>query len=565
MTKPILLSKDLPREDENNKATLHICDYKPELFDLRECFYNTKFVNIKNWFDDSDNEVYRRNYITIGDDGTEYSDRGYVYYIYDETSGEYNEYTLDNDFIDDCLDNYTDFVPYNVVDSTDNTGRPISFYNHDLNQDFTYYYNIKSGIKPFESDPSKNISGNTIQKTYCCLPPDLLYGCEAGAQIQSMFANSNIIGVIPRNLTKRVKKQSISNIFENVNIMPNLEYYYDENGRLDSSILNEVAIDGDLSGDEAEYKVVFRDKYGRLRKRKPVSGDRSLGQFVYVPAKFTECGDIMNAFNFRYNLPGNWNMPRKPEGHVGYYKTTRELNAAIENNELSLPYRSQYYFLTDESVKWDDLYVAKSVFISQSQDIDFSNKYTIGQYRLYYNETSGVSGDKKNAWVNDTGIISGELWSTNIMKNFYVDLNLCGKKNMYNMIEDYGCPIIQNKNVKLDNFVSDVLTIFLNGRVFYDEFEVGKLTTANNKSSGSSSIIGYYGFGKNIILPKFNESPLDEDIVFIPIDDNIVYYDFMVDNESTSLYNYQRIFAPEGTLSNGKVLFKTNYNKYTFK
>jgi hypothetical protein len=258
-------------------------------------------------------------------------------------------------------------------------------------------------------------------------------------------------------------------------------------------------------------------------------------------------------------------MPRKPEGHVGYYKTTRELNAAIENSELSLPYHSQYYFLTNESVKWDNLYAAKSVFISQSQDIDFSNKYTIGQYRLYYNETSGVSGDKKNAWVNDTGIISGELWSKNIMNNFYVDLNLCGKKNMYNMIDDYGCPIIQNKNVKLDNFVSDVLTIFLNGRVFYDEFEVGKLTTANNKSSGSSSIIGYYGFGKNIILPKFNESPLDEDIVFIPIDDNIVYYDFMVDNESTSLSNYQRIFAPEGTLSNGKVLFENKYNKYTFK
>ena len=561
--KPILLSKDLSIEDENNKATLHVCDYRPDMIDLRECFYNTKFVNIKNWFDESDNEVYRRNYITIGDGETEYSDRGYVYYIFNETSGKYNEYTLDNDIIDDCLDNYTDFVPYNMVE--DHNGKPINFYNHDLNQDFSYYYNIKSGIKPFDPDPEKNISGSTIQKTYCCLPPDILYGCDASAQIQSMFANSNIIGVIPRNLTKKVKKQSISNIFENVNIMPNLEYYYNGGERLDSSILDKVAIDGDLNGDVDEYKVVFRDKYGRLRKRKPVSGDRSLGQFVYVPAKFTECGDIMNAFSFRYNLPGNWNMPRTPEGHVGYYKTTSELNTAIENNELSLPYHSQYYFLTDESVKWDNLYVAKSVFISQSQDIDFSNKYTIGQYRSYYNELSGVSFDRKNAWINDKEIISGVLWSNNILNNFYVDLNLCGKKNMYNMIEDYGCPInIQDKNVKLDNFISDVLTIFLNGRVFYDEFEVGKLTTSNHKSNGGSNIIGYYGFGKNIILPKFKESPLDQKIVFIPIDSDIVYYDFMVDDNDVSKSNYHKWFA-EGKISEGKNLFETKYNKYKCK
>jgi hypothetical protein len=183
----------------------------------------------------------------------------------------------------------------------------------------------------------------------------------------------------------------------------------------------------------------------------------------------------------------------------------------------------------------------------------------------YYNELSGVTFDRKNAWVNDKEIISGVLWSNNILNNFYVDLNLCGKKNIYNMIEDYGCPInIQDKNVKLDNFISDVLTIFLNGRVFYDEFEVGKLTTSNHKSNGGSNIIGYYGFGKNIILPKFKESPLDQKIVFMPIDSDIVYYDFMVDDNDVSKSNYHKWFA-EGKISEGKNLFETKYNKYKCK
>ena len=104
------------------------------------------------------------------------------------------------------------------------------WYNHDLYQDLYYYNNMKSGkpIGALNSDRNENCI-DTIQKTYCCIPPDFLYGCGTGVKIDSIFADSNIIGVIPRNLTKNVKKQSISNIFRNVNIMPNLEYYYDVN------------------------------------------------------------------------------------------------------------------------------------------------------------------------------------------------------------------------------------------------------------------------------------------------------------------------------------------------
>ena len=108
------------------------------------------------------------------------------------------------------------------------------------------------------------------------------------------------------------------------------------------------------------------------------------------------------------------------------------------------------------------------------------------------------------------------------------------------------------------------MTIFLNGRVFDREFTVDKLTTSNHKSSGSSVIIGYYGFGKNIILPHFSGSPLDDKLSFIPISSDIIYYDFMVDNDITSKENYHNYLA-KNKLGEGKYLFDTNYNKYTLK
>ena len=541
-------------ENKSDVAKLYERGYNSSIINLKECFYNTKFVNCKNWFDhDSDinkNIIGNRNYIEK--DGDEKSDRGLVYYIYNEFSESFERYMLDNDIFDDCLDNYTDFISYNEI-------HPYKWYNHDLYQDFSYYGNIKDKNIPFNF---RNESDNTIQKTYCCLPPDLLYGCSSTATIDSIFANSNIIGVIPRNLTKKIKNKSIPNIFKNVNIMPNLEYYYDKNGGLDSSILNEVAIDDDLIGDESEYKVVFRDEYGRLKKRKPVDSDRNLGQFVYVPANFTTNSSLMDTFNFRYNLPKHWNLPTELNAGVSGYKTTREFNEA----KLDLDYHTQYFFTTDESVKWESLRDVRSVFISDEQDIDFSNKNTIGKSRVYCDKRGEVNSWEMNAWstlVNGHPDIStSSQWvSSNVVDKFYIDLNLCGKKNIYKIIEDFGCPInIRNREVYLDNFISGILTIFLNGRVFDDEFAINDLTSANHKNSGGSYVIGYYGFGKNIILPKYNGTPLDKKFNFIPTNSkDIIYYDFMIyDNDEQSI-NYYRTNFDE------RMNINTDKNKYTFK
>ena len=567
--KDILLS-----ENQLDKATLYECEYSSDIINLKECFYNAKFVNCKNWFDENDNIVFERNYIKSGD--ITLDDWGCEYYKYNNMSGSFEKYMLDNDVIDDCLDNYTDYVPNNSIQNK--YGKEFVWYNHDLVQDFKYYGNIKGGDRPF--DPVNGECVNTIQSTYCCLPPDILYGCSSVATIDSIFANTNIIGVIPRNLTKKIKNQSISNIFRNVNIMPNLEYYFDKDAKDGglNGILNKIVdvVDIDYGSDSNiisdDYTVVFRDDIGRLKKRKPVVSDRNLGQFVYVPDNFTTSGSLMNAFNFRYNLPRHWEMPAKftkDDGVtvIGSYKSTNDFNNAIISGELkanTLSYHSQYYFMTDRCVKWNNVYDAKSVFITNNQDIDFSNKYTLGNVRNYYNESSETAITKMNTWTVDKRVSTYVDWSNYNIENFYVDLNLCGKKNMYNMIEDNGCPIVIDRNVHLDNFVSGILTIFLNGRVFDHTFAVDKLTTSNHKSSGSSAIIGYYGFGKNIILPQFSGVPLDDKLLFIPINDECVYYDFMVDNDITSKINYHKYFA-EGKLSYGKNLFEDKYNKYTFK
>jgi hypothetical protein len=553
-------------EDINTAATLRQYVYNSNIIDLTEFFCGTKFVYCNNWFDQNDevnvgiiNKDVDRNHIRTAD-GHEIYDIGTVYYTY--SLNKFKEHILDNDIIDDCFDNYTDFIPENAI--SPKMGDSCIWKNHDLKQDLLYYGNIIGEKLPYDYENEFGV--DTIQETYCCLPPDILYGCASSAVINDIFANTNITGVIPRNLTKNVKDRSISNIFRNVNIMPNLEYYYDANDVKDGiasnglgAILDKITETVEVENAIGEfYTVVFRDEYGKLKKRKPVDSDRSLGQFVYVPANFTTCGTIMNAFNFRYNLPKHWLMSGKSD-----YESTKDFNDAISEGSLNLYYRSQYYFTTDKSVRWDILYDAKSVFIHNDQDVDFSNNNIIGNSRQYYDDRVEMLVEKKNVWTNDKRVYTPIGWATNIMDYFYIDLNLCGRKNKYNMIEDYGCPIVigNNKIVQLDNFVSGILTIFLNGRVFREDFLVDKLTTTHNKSSSSSSIIDYYGFGKNIILPYFRATLSDEDLSFIPIDNDYLYFDFMVESEKTSMDNYYEQLAKDN-LNDGKNLFETKYSKY---
>jgi hypothetical protein len=554
-------------DDGTNEVELFERVYNQKIINLKECFCNTKFVKCKNWFDPNLN-VEVRNYIKTSDGN--HSERGYEYYTYSNQNGSYEKYILDNDMFDDCLDNYTDFVQYNDIM---NGMSRYKWSNHDLYQDLKYYGNIIGGQKPFE--PQNNMN-DTIQETYCCLPPDFLYGCsDSEITLDGLFANSNIIGVIPRNLTKKVRKQLLSNIFKNVNIMPNLEYYYNSKdisseGELSNGlggILNkiqdvvDIVYDSDSEIINEHYCVVFRDVDGKLKKRKPINSDRNLGQFVYVPSNFTTSGSLVNIFNFRYNLPKHWMMPSKPNDvTVDEYKGTYEFDKAA----LKLDYHTQYYFITNDCVNWDNVYDARDVFITEDKDIDFSNENILGNYRRYYAKTGDGSSYNINAWTTNEEVSTASYWHNNV-NNFHIDLNLCGKKNDYNMIEDYGFPFdIKNKSVILSNFISGILTIFLNGRVFYNSFIANDLTTSKH---GSSTIIGYYGFGRNIILPKLNASLSDERISLIPIDNSKLYYDFMIDGDTSerdfSIKNYKDYLIKD-KVNDVNNFFKGGY-KYEFQ
>jgi hypothetical protein len=255
-------------------------------------------------------------------------------------------------------------------------------------------------------------------------------------------------------------------------------------------------------------------------------------------------------------------MPLKTDNIDGY-KTTREFNEA----NLNLEYHNQYYFTTDKSVKWEILRDVKSVFITNEQDIDFSNEKAMGKSRSYCDKDNETDQKFKNTWLslgqNSPDISIATNWFNNkdVFDKFYIDLNLCGRKNANNMIEDCGCPIVvKYREIYLDNFISGILTIFLNGRVFDDSFAIQDLSSVNHKDAGGVYVIGYHGFGKNIILPKYNGSPLDSNFTFIPTNgSNIIYCDFMInDNDSQSITYYKDNFSNNLNINTGK-------NKYTFK
>jgi hypothetical protein len=188
----------------------------------------------------------------------------------------------------------------------------------------------------------------------------------------------------------------------------------------------------------------------------------------------------------------------------------------------------------------------------------------MGHSRSFYDISNDKADYQKYSWSkDDMRVTSAQSWTNNIIERFYIDLNLCGKKNDHNMLVDNGCPIIiKNKSVVLDSFVSGILTTFLNGRIFSKDFEVGDLTTINHKNNPISHIIEYNNCGKNIILPKFNVSLSDDEFEFMPVDKDFIYYDFMLNGDELSKENYN-INLVRGRRDTD--LFETNYNKYTFK
>ena len=174
-----------------------------------------------------------------------------------------------------------------------------------------------------------------------------------------------------------------------------------------------------------------------------------------------------------------------------------------------------------------------------------------------------------NAWTRIQSLGDPGGWYNNARHTFNSMLNLCGSTDEYtSCVNDNGCPINLDKQVKLDNFLEGNLVTFLNGRVFYKRLDVSNLTTSANKIGPSNYIINIPMIAKNIILPAFNSKLNDEDLIFINGNGTQVneynFYKFMFNDETDesigSIYNYINAFSK--TVGQQYITIRDNSFKY---
>lgn len=524
-----------------NEAKLHTISYGNNLIsNMYNCFKDAKFYNCKCWFDPSDEtnfETIDGNRVSLipNKDYVEYNgDTSYTSY-YRLNKGDYVEYPINEpDAYVDTLNNFTNYV--NTVHSTLSQFMDIT--NHNIDGDLGTYKNKLIGY-PYEETLLSSAYDIKITPTYCCLPPDIFHACTYDCDLTCVFADTNIIGTIPQHLVKNCYNGTFSNMFRNVNILPNVIYHYDKNKVNDTTYLDmingrtftvgtkqitlpEIPIDDNsitiTSGDDnATYTldtsvdavVLFRNSNGELRRRHPiVSEEYSKSQFSYIPQGYTINANLTEAFTFRYNLPQQVDMVRSS-------LTSQSLNWPTDADYFDetyspdskpwlWPHYTQYFFMVDGSIDWVSLNYIRSPFIKNEQDINFETG-EVRQFSTAYDEDN-----TDNRWwvTRRTANTEKELWTVTD-GIFNVFLNLCGEKNIRTgKYTDCGFklsrPIMDLKRTpKLDALVTGILTVFLNGKVF-DNLDAGLLSAP---LYGDNEIIQYYGFGRNIIFPAISTVP----------------------------------------------------------
>ena len=584
----------------NTNAILHTYIYTKDQSDLYGCFRNAKFINCKSWFDlMDDNEdlkqpkdiLTEKDSNTDGDTGNELNVDTY----YKKVGTSFIEYKISEPTsYTDTLNNFTNYVDSIIISSG---GTEINNHNIFGNEgDFEKYGTDNFGMPYIKVENVTN-----IYPTYCCLPPDILYGCDSTCDLQYVFADTNIIGTLPQHLLGNRVSSRLNDIFRNVNILPNLIYHCDSrisgnqnyidmlNGRLgDYSYListGGIPIDNDTINPDGETQypligngsndatVLFRNSDGELRRRyhtdntnisQSTNRDYNKSQFAYVPQGFTVNKYLENAFTFRYNLPEQINLSRsaiQQEIHIDWGMPGKyDESNGPENYPEKWPYYTQYFFTTDESVSWKNVTTMKSPFISDDQDVDFIT----GQTRVL--STSDM--EHKNKWWAGDGDVTKDIWHPKTGGLLNVFLNICGMKDTrIGVFRDCGALInrsIDARNIpNLERFVSGILVVFLNGRVFDDNVDGIRLTGQNG-----SRIISYdKGFGRNIILPRLGPIPYS-DMTQVPkvllsfpsSSDTTMFYKYMFPNDDNIIRRYQDIYGIVDSQ-----IYKSNYDEYSSK
>ncbi len=533
--------------DDNGykSAVLHTYRYSTfEIVDMTNCFKDVKFVNCKSWFDPEDDvntdlEAVKDTVSYNGDDSlTEYYRlEGNVYVRYNISEPK---------SVMDTKNNYTNYVStVNIKVSS------VKINNHDIESDLNLFGNMQGTWRPYVKN---NVN---IYPTYCCLPPDIFYGCRYNCSLKNIFSNTNIIGVIPQHLIEKCYGDNIlNNMFENVNILPNLIYSYDK--RLNQSyidslptttpteieykdscianrseyldLISSIDIDNDtiitpkgvddsivysLDGnvnDRDDAIVLFRNTDGELKRRLPIlngsedpNGEYGKSQFVYVPQGYATNRTLDEAFTFRYNLPQHVDLIQNVLREEGI-----TWNGGLYGKEYSpiqkpwlWPYHIQYFLTVDESIVWNNIDSMNKPFITESQDVDYKWNPIVESYET--RSFSTIDRNYTNRWWDEYENVTNGTWDTRTVSNmgniFNCFLNLCGERDTRTgKINDCGCLISRaiRNNPKIDTFISGPLVVFLSGKVFDGGTDAG-IFTSNN---ASSIIIYNLGFGRNIEFPQ---------------------------------------------------------------
>lgn len=557
-------------------AVLHTISYNTNYLinSMYNCFKDAKFVGCRCWFDvNKDFDVADRHIPfrdVVNNDST-------ITTYYRKEGGVYVPYEIkEPTAYSDTLNNFT-----NYVNSIRLPGNNYDINNHDIKADLVTFDNIPSNVD-WTVDNNVPFVENTfdIYPTYCCLPPDIFYGCYRECDLTNVFSNTNIIGVIPQHLLIKCYNSNINNMFENVNILPNIIYQYNTSFASDQDYLDmidDIDVDNDTinvrtGADQivceldtnSEAIVLFRNSDGELKRRKPILSihndgdptpltddryvDYKKSQFVYVPQGYVTNTSLQEAFTFRYNLPNQVDMYRSDLATKGITWPTNTNSFgndySPENKPALWPYHTQYFFMSEESVKWNTLKNMSKSFISDGQDISFEKS----EPRLFSTDNQ----DYTNRWWNSRSeIISPDAWHDYTSGVFNVFLDLCCIRNVRTgKVNDYGCALSNSMRnyPNVEQFVSGILTIFLNGRIFNDALDGAEFTSRNG-----SPIVQYsYGFGKNILLPMFNNctNPLQDHpkVILTYPPEKGYFYNFMFLN-STSKNNYVGLYSiPAGKL-----------------
>lgn len=209
--------KDANTGNVTYNATLRTISYAKPIVDMYNCFCGAKFVNCKSWFDRTDdvNVGLEPEIEKVNNDPT-------ITTYYKRVNAKDVAYKVTNYGITDTINNFTNYVDINWIPKngsmTDETNRGIN--NHMIEDDLNYYHNLSFGKSFVENDLN-------IYPAFCCLPPDILHACSNDCDLTNVFADTNIIGVLPQHLMKNCYNGVPNNMLRNVNIMPNLLYHYD--------------------------------------------------------------------------------------------------------------------------------------------------------------------------------------------------------------------------------------------------------------------------------------------------------------------------------------------------